>query len=187
MAYSPVAKLIRKYVPDTLRAENLFILVSASIIIALMLANQVAWALIRNEVMAQPTGDVAIAYWLFQLGFAAVFFFTCIVGFKPATTITCTKTAINIQQGSTNISVPYQAISTVKTVSDVTFHRHYRLYKNTFAFVNEPQKEMVLLNTAQHPVVLGLKAADATDLMQHIDAQRQTTIPAFSVEEMVAA
>lgn len=180
MAYSPVAKLIRKKVSDPLRAENAFILVSASIIIALMLANQVAWALIRNDVMTNPTGDVAISYWLFQLGFAAVFFFACIVGFKPAATITCTKNALNIQQGATHISVPYSAISAVKTVSDMTFHRHYRLYKNTFSFVNEPQKEMVLLNTEGHPIVLGLKANEATELIQHIEAQRQ------AVPEMVS-
>jgi hypothetical protein len=182
MGYSPVAKLIRSRVSDTMRAENLFILVSASIVIALMLVNQFAWALIRNDVMQHPTGDVAISYWLCQLGFASLFLFTCIIGFKPAATITCTKSAVNIQQGKTQISVPYTAIETMKTVSDMTFHRHYRLYKNTFAFVNEPQQDMVLLRTKDHPIVLGLNAKDVNDFMQHIEAQRTAIAAPVSFE-----
>lgn len=174
MNYSPLAKWIRKRTDDTIRAENLFIVASAAIVIVLMLANQFAWAFIRNEVLAHPRGDVAISYWLTQLAFVSLYLFTSVVGFKPAITITCTNTAVNIQNGDMNISVPYTSIQHVGTVSSMTFHRHYRRFKATLPFINGVADEYVLLRTASHPVVVGLEAEDQRAFMAHIQALRET-------------
>lgn len=184
MAYSPLAKLIRKRESDHLKAENLFILASATVVIALMLANQFAWAFIREDVLANPRGEVAITYWLVQLTFASLFLFTCIIGFKPATTVTCTKNAVNIQNGDLHISVPYSSVQNVQTVSSEVYHRHYRRYQATLGFINGVQAEYVLLKTASHPVILGLSAEDMQAFMAYVENNRVEAKQTVSFDEL---
>jgi len=186
MAYSPLGKLIRKQTNDAYRAENLFILAAATLIIALMLANQFAWAFIREEVLANPQGDVAITYWLVQLSFIVTFLFGCVVGFKPVVTITCTSSSVNIQSGDLRTAIGYDEIQQVKIISADLFHRHYRRYKATMPVINGTEQQYALLVTEHHPVVLGLCSADLDAFVQHVEAQRIPVSQDFSIENRFA-
>jgi len=186
MAYSPLGKFIRKQTNDAYRAENLFILAAATLVIALMLANQFAWAFIREDVLANPQGDVAITYWLIQLSLIVTFLLGCVIGFKPAATVTCTNTSVNVQNGDLRFAIGYDEIQQVKVISADLYHRHYRRYQATMPIINASEGEYVLLVTAHHPVVLGLSKGDLEAFVQHVSLQRVPVSPQYLLENNFA-
>jgi hypothetical protein len=69
----------------------------------------------------------------------------------------------------------------VDTVSATTYHRHYRRYAATAAFVGAPRDELLLFRTERGPVVVGLGDAEAqAALRTHVEtaeADASTPVP----------
>ncbi len=172
MAYAPLGRLIRRHEQDVRRAENHLILVITALLMVLMFANQIAWAFVKDPILAEPEGPVAMVFWLSQLGFLLGFILGCVIGFKPALTITCGAQAVHIQEESTETVIPYNEIELVRTITSLTFHRHFRKYRQTRVFVNLIEDELILLETTRGPVILGIAPEDHPLFIKHVERQR---------------
>lgn len=180
---SPLGRWFRRRVSDSFKAENLFIITAAVSIIVMMIANQVAWAFIRESVLAAPRGTAAVTFWLAQLAAVTLFITTCIIGFKEAVNITCTNSAVCIQQGKVQKIVPFNEIESAELIDGMTFHRHYALYAETQAFVNRKFNKQVLLRTNDgQAIVLGLPKTEMQAFLQTVE--QGVRVPAYT-EEMV--
>jgi hypothetical protein len=154
---------------------------------ALMFLNQVAWAFVHESILAEPEGPVAIRFWLGQMLFAIFFCFGCVVGFKPALTLTCTQTAIRIQDGDSDTIIPYRDIQAVEDIGGRMFHRHFRRYINSRVFVNRIEDELLLLHTADGPVVLGLAVGDLKACKTYLETQFVQEPPVLNLESAQVA
>lgn len=182
---SPMGRLFRRRVQDGFKAENLFIITAALSIIVMMIANQVAWAFIREAVLANPRGSVAVTFWMVQLGCAMTFITTCVIGFKEAVNITCTSSAICIQQGKVQKIVPFEEVVTAELIDGMTFHRHYAQYAQTQAFVNRKFNKQVLIRTVDgQAIVLGLPKTEMKAFLETVE--QGVRVPA-QMEELVYA
>lgn len=166
MAYSPAGRLIRRRIPDSRQAENVFILFAVAVLLVLMLANQFAWAFIRTEVLASPEGPLAIAFWVTQLVAGFGYLFGFVVGFKPEIVVTWTPETLRIDTESDSVSVDHEDVLGVQVVSPLSYHRHYRRYAATRDFVNRLPEEVLLVQTDDGPIMLGLDADDRSTLMK---------------------
>ena len=179
-----LGRWLRRAIGDERRAEAYFILVLSGLIVGVILFQYVAWAWLGATILADPTGSVAVAFWLMQLGSVVGSVLLAVVGFQPAIRIVATPAGIQLQQGKTVIALHPEDITSVETISALTFHRHYRRYAATRSFVNRIEDELLLLHTSDGPLVLGLSAADHARLLPHLKTPPR---PVFAEEPAHAA
>lgn len=152
--------------------------------LTLLLAQYLAWALLQPAIETAPDGSTALTFWVGQVGMFALIVGACVVGFKPAITVTADEDALRLQQQDRTLALPYDAIDEVTTITALRYHRHWRRYAATHAFVNHPQEDLLLLHTDEGPVVLGLPPDDHEVLFDHLASHRT---PSFSLQTASAA
>ncbi|QXD16494.1 hypothetical protein GQ464_005975 [Rhodocaloribacter litoris] len=157
---------IRRRVRDARRAEACFIVGLAGVLLALILAQYLAWALLHETIRAG--GTAGTIFWLAQPGLLLVCLGTCVLGFRPAIRITAGAGGLCVEQGGEVCRLAYAEIRGVETISALRFHRHERRYAATRAFVNRLEDPLLLIRTAEGPVVLGLRPADTLHLRDHL-------------------
>lgn len=183
-AYSLLGRGLRRWLDDERRAEALFIIVLSGLALTLLLAQYLAWALLQPAIETAPDGRTALTFWIGQVGMFALIVGACVVGFKPAITVTADEDALRLQQQDRTLALPYDAIDEVTTITALRYHRHWRRYAATHTFVNHPQEDLLLLHTDEGPVVLGLPPDDHEVLFDHL-ASHHT--PSFSLQTASAA
>jgi hypothetical protein len=183
-AYSLLGRWMRRWLDDERRAEALFIIVLSVLALALLLAQYLAWALLQPAIEATPEGPTAILFWIGQVAAVVLIVGFCVVGFEPAIVVTAEEDALHLQQKDCSLTLPYDAIETADTISARRYHRHWRRYAATHAFVNRPDGDLLLLRTDDGPVVLGLAPDDREALLDHLDARRS---PSFALQTASAA
>ncbi len=187
MGFSPLARLLARKIGDVRRAENLFILASVGLFLTLMLGNQIGWAFIREEVLARPEGPLAITFWAIQLAAAFLYVFGCVVGFKPEMVVTWTPDGLHIEsQGSVRFFAA-EHIRTVQPIDPLTYHRHFRRYAATHIVVNRLPEELLLVDTVEGPLVIGLEADDRTLLQNLMTRPSQSIRTSVRRSALVAA
>lgn len=182
MAYAPLGRWISRREPDARRAENLLILALTALLMGIMFANQIAWAFVKDAIVAAPEGPTAMAFWLAQVGFLMALFFGGVLGFKPALALTCGPRALHIQEEGVETVVPYDSIDTIRVISALAYHRHFRRYRQTRSFVNQIEAEMVLLETTTGPVILGLPPEDHQVFIAQVERQRLLATTSMDLE-----
>ena len=159
-AYSLLGRGLHRLVGDAQRAEAFFLVALSMLALGLLLAQYFAWMVLKPVILAAPAGPVAMAFWLGQVSTVALSLSTCVVGFAPALAVTLTPTHLHLRQGRHERVLPYDAIIATESISALTYHRHYRPYAATQAFVNRMTPEVLLLHTPEAPVALGLLPED---------------------------
>lgn len=182
--YSVLGRWLRRRSGDERHAEALFILAVVGLALVLLLAQYLAWVLLKDALTAEPLGPVALGFWGGHLAAFLLFFFGAVLGFKPAITVTRTAEALHIQQGGKRHAYAYATMQQVTPISALRFHRHWRRYAQTQVFVNKIEDPLLLLHTTHGPVVLGLAEEDLhalkTALEARIPPEFATPQPAFS-------
>ncbi len=175
--YSLLGRWLRRRVGDARQAEAVFIVALAGIGLGVLLAQYGAWALLQPALTADPTGPLAVVFWGVQLCVFTLVGLTCLLGFQPSVEVICTASGLSMRQGERHLTLAYEAIDDAEPLAPLLFHRHYRRYAATRAFVYRPTGALLLLHTADGPVVLGLLEADLTALHRHLDARLAPTYP----------
>ncbi len=160
-AYSLLGRYVQRVIGDERRAEALFLVVLSMILLGLLLVQCLAWTFLNPA-----------ASWLSQVGALTLCVVTCVLGYKPAITVTCTEIGLCLCQGLRALKLDYTEITSIETISALLFHRHYRRYAATEAFVNRMERDLLLLETTHGPVVIGLPPRDHAALVLHLEAQQ---------------
>lgn len=157
-------------VVDARRAEALFIVALAGLILALGLASYLAWGLLVAR------GSLSLlAFGLLQGSAVLVLGLTSLVGFKSAIEVTCTSDALQIRQGARQVRIAVADLTSVESIPALRYYRHDARYAATQGFVNHPERSPLLLRTAAgDTVALGLTSPDQDALISWLDAQRAT-------------
>lgn len=142
------------------------------LILLLVVAQYLAWVFVQAEVQADPTGPVALLFWGGQVASFGLCLLVGMVGFQPAITVSLVEDRLHLQQGEVTQAVPLAAITEARLISARLFHRHYRRYAATQVFINRLGAEVLLLETAEAPLVLGLAAEEAAALRTHLEAAK---------------
>lgn len=163
--YPPAAllgQLIRRVARDARQAESLYVVAAALVLCVGMLASQWGWIAFGTD------PDTAVAYFAAQVVGGALLVGTCLVGWRPHVVVTAHERKLDVQQGAEALSLHYGRIASVERITADAYHRHWRRYAATRAFVGRLPDELLLLRTVAGPVVLGLTAPDLDRLEAHL-------------------
>ena len=163
-ASSPLGKLVRRWIDDERRAESVYIVVAALLLVVASLAGQWGWVLWGTE-----NGDPHLGYFAAQLvggGLAAGY---CLLGWRRPIQVWAGPDRLEIQRGPDTLSISYIGIQSTERIPATVYHSHWRRYARTRSFVNRLSDEVLLLRTDQGPVVLCLAEADLVRLAAHLD------------------
>jgi hypothetical protein len=171
-SYSLLGRWLRRRVGDARRAAALFVVALAGLALALVLAHYVAWALLQPVVAADPGGPVALAFWGLQAGSVLLFLLTCVAGVRPAACVRYTRALLEVRRGTRVRRLALSEIHRAGALSPLRYHRHYRRYAATEAFVDRLRTDLLLLRTRDAVVVLELPDADRQRLLAYVEATR---------------
>ncbi len=163
-----LGRWINHYVKDRDRAEGILILGVALTSILLIVGFYIGWVIVQPAAEADPTGATALAYFAAQLITVVVFLLVTVIGFKPALTVTVEDHSLLITQGKKKRHIALSVITSVSTITPLQFHRHYRKYRDTQSFFNKIEGDLLLLTTAEGPIVIGLNQQDLATLLSSL-------------------
>lgn len=162
--YSVLGRLIRRSVKDAHYAEGILILTIALLCISMVVFFYIGWAFVEPIITADTSGQAAAYYFFGQLGSFLLLFFVALLGFKPGLEIDVDAHCLHIKQGKQRMLVLFNEIQHADSISAKEFHQHYRKYINTRAFYNRLSGNLLLLDTDNGPVILGLSEEDQATL-----------------------
>jgi hypothetical protein len=169
--YSLLGRWLVRLTGDRRQAEAWYIIVVMAVGLGLLLAQYLGWALLKPTIQAAPAGPEAMAFWLGQIGGVLAFLLLGCVGVQPAVTVACSPYGLDVTQGRRHHFVAYGDITSLTTITPECFHRHYSRYAATRSFVNRLPDALLLIRTAERPVVLGLGTEDRAHLVAHLEGR----------------
>lgn len=149
---------------DDRQADSTYVAAAVVSSLALLVIHFVGWSFARPAeagiaVLLAAEAVVILAYC--ALAFA---------GRDPAITVSAGTSALTIVRGSDKaLTLPYGEIRSARRIDAQTFHRHYRRYAETRAFVNHVPGDLLLLHWNGVPVVLGLADDDLTSVLRMLE------------------
>ena len=172
--YSLLGRLIRRSVNDYHYAEGILILSIAMISIVMVVLFYVAWAFVEPALATDSTGQLAEYYAMAQFGSAVFLVLIAFIGFKPKLEITIEDYCIHIKHGSQKLVLLTSEVLQTEIISASQFHKHYRKYVNTRAFYNRLNDHLLLLDTTNGPVILGLSEEHQATLLSALRSSAST-------------
>jgi hypothetical protein len=157
---------------DRRQAEAMYLIVVSMLLLGLLLAQYLIWALLNPTILSDPAGPVALTFWGTQVGGFVLCGLLCFLGFKPAVSASIEPNGIHLRQGQCTASLTYDEIESVEPLSALLFHRHYARYAATQAFISRMPATLLLIRTPDDPVVVGLRPEDHTALLHHLNAEQ---------------
>jgi hypothetical protein len=177
-AHSLLGRWMQRRLGDARRAEALFLVALSMILLGMVLAQFMAWLWLQGAILADPTGPVAVTFWLGQVGGVLLCLCTCVVGFTPAVDVIVTATGLRLRRGAHERTLSYAEITSVESIAALRYYRHYGRYAATDAFINRLTPHVLLLHTPGGPVALGLPPKDHDALRRHLEERRATVFEA---------
>ncbi|HMB94209.1 MAG TPA: hypothetical protein VKP65_25390 [Rhodothermales bacterium] len=157
---------------DERQAEAMYLIVVSMLLLMLLLAQYLTWALLGSTMQADPA---TLLFWGAQGVGVVLFVLLGILGFKPAVTVTIEPEGLHLCQGKRTCAVPYDEMDTVEPLEPLLFHRHYARYAATQTFVSQRPTTLLLIKTAADPIVVGLRPEDHLALLHHLQAELTPT------------
>ncbi len=159
---------------DALQAEARYYFATVMMLIGILIANFIAWAILKPTIMDEPLGTVALLYWGAQVlsivGFSAL----CVVGFQRSTTVTVNDQKVAVVRGKDRISVSRSEIEGYEIVSALTFHRHYRRYSTVSSYAATGAEAYVIIRGRVKMLAIGLSMDDAEDMLDALESESVT-------------
>lgn len=169
---SPLGRAVRRWAHDARQAESLYFVALALVLCLATLAGQWGWIAYGTT----PDGAPSPTFFAVQVVGVLVLVATCLLGWRPRVTVIARDEALDVRQGDEALSLHHGRIAAVERITAEVYHRHWRRYAATRAFVNRLPDELLLLRTASGPIVLGLAAPDLdrleAHLAEHLEAAR---------------
>lgn len=168
-AYSLLGRWLQRRLGDARRAEAVYLILLTGLLLALLLGNYLAWAVLEPAVTAAPTGPTAVAFWAAQIAGLGLCMLLGFVGYRPRVAVTVQDHALHLEQGARSLVLPFHTVTAVRTVSAGCFHRHYARYAATQVFVSRLPDEVLLFETGEAPVIVGLPPEDRATLLHLLE------------------
>lgn len=166
--YSLLGRWLRHRTGDARRAEALHVVLLGGLLVAVLLAFNVAWTLLPGS------GATSWTLALWGGGSLLLLILVGAAGWEPAVRVEAGGAGLRVRRGTAGVDVTYDAVLRVETVPALRYHRHYRRYAAVQHFVNRPVDAALLLHLADGIVALGLSAGDraAVEALVRSDAVR---------------
>ena len=162
--FSPTRSLlglgVRLLVKDRRQAEGVYLIAFWSLVLLVILAQFVTWTWVEPAIEADAGGPVAVRFFAAQVAGILCVLAVCGVGFASAVRVAVGDTCLTLRQGRRTRKVALEAIEGCVTVSALQFHRDYRPYEAVDAFISRITQEVVVLETAQVQIAIGLRSED---------------------------
>lgn len=169
--YSWLGRWLRRRT-DRRQGEALHILIVTTLALVLLLAHYVSWTLLYEQFARSPS--LEWVYWSSQLGLLGVIGAICFAGMRPALTVTCSPQSLVLEQGTHTCSIPYDAITSVQSITAQRFHRHERRYAATDVFIGALQDDVMLLCLMDGGLIaIGLPSEDLNALQDRLETARR--------------
>ena len=139
-----------------------------------MVAFYIAWAFVQPFVEADATGQTAVYYFLAQIGSFVSLFTAAFLGFKPKLEITIDPHCLHIKQGDHKLLLLNSEVQSTQVISALQYHQHYRKYSRTKSFYNRLSDHLLLLETENGPVILGVSEEDQATLLETLRSSAST-------------
>lgn len=162
---SPLGRLVGRWAQDARQAESFYFVAAAFVLCVGSLLSQWGW-------VAFGTGEEATP-WFFvtQVAGGLLLGAGCLLGWKHTVDVTAERRELHVRKGEDATSIRYEHIHAVERISADAYHRHWRRYAATRAFVNRLPAELLLLRTEGGPLILGLSPSDLDRLEAHLAQQ----------------
>ncbi len=135
------------------------------LLVSIILAGILAWAILHREIESDPQGAVAIAFWCAQLIVGGVYVLTCAIGFRPAINIRLADGFLRITQNGRKLMVSKEDVTGVDVVSATDVHRHYARYRDAHIFMGPSLEDYLLLRVGDGVVVIGVGGSTREEIM----------------------
>lgn len=164
---SILAQTIQRLDNDRLRAETTFYVVAVAAVFGYLVLIFLGWAWLNWE--GTPSSASAARYWLFQsLGLVAVVALGW-AGWRPATRVTVTEESLRISQGKgDDLIISMSEITELARIPAIKYYQHYRKYARTRAYPGPVMDTVVMVRTASHPIILGIRTAEQRILLDRL-------------------
>lgn len=178
--YSLLGRSVRAWVDDDLRGEALFIVVLTLFAVALLMSQYLGWALLKPILSEQPNWQ--LVFWGGQVTSILVLTGVGLVGFRPPIRVECATDGIRLEQGDRSCTLARTDVQEVDNLSPTEYHRHYRRYAKTQAFVTARPEVLLLFQNDRGPIIIELPdEAARMQLIEHVSTTRSDT-PELVVE-----
>ena len=176
--YSLLGRWIRHLTGDRLRGEALFILTITSLVLGVLMAHYLGWALLQPAMNAGNPDTWQLWFWFAQIGSVALLFLIGGVGWRPSVeaTIDTTRGILMVEQGKSSVKVHVDEIEDASIVSPRLYHMHYRHHAATRPFISRPGREVIILRTGDGPIALSLDEADAGTLVDLVRQREEVMV-----------
>ena len=173
---SLLGRLARRRAQDDRQGESYYFVAAALVLCVGSLLSQWGWVAFGTS---GPGGLPEPWYFAVQVVGGLLLGGAVLLGWKPAVAVVAHEGGLDIRRGTEAVSLNYARIHAAERISADAYHRHWRRYAATRAFVNRLPAELLLLRTASGPLVLGLAPADLDRLELHLAerAEIQTSAP----------
>ncbi len=174
---APLGRWVRQRSRDARHAESLTIIAVGVVLTVATLVSQWSWILLGEAAI-----DNALALWVLvgHIVGGGLLGWACLWGWKPAIAVTAEADDLEIQQGERTLTLDYEGIERTGRITADAYHRHWRRYAATHAFVNRLPDDLLLLRTTSGPVVLGLALDDLDSLearlAEYVDVEEAETL-----------
>lgn len=158
-SHSLLGRSLRRWTGDRLRGEAVFVVVLTGLTLVLLMTHYLGWALLSPLFSTNPVWQTY--FWIAQGASVLLLGGAGLIGFRPAVQVRCLPEVLHLTQGDRTRSVPHEAIYDVDIISARQYHRHYRRYTATDIFISHLPDRVLLVRTAQGPIVLALSDPDA--------------------------
>ena len=118
--------------------------------LAITLAQTVIWTIYSPASVGLTVTVIA------QAGAAVVFFSTCLLGRQPRIDVVLEESTLEVSSAGGAFRIPLDSVTRVQRIDAQLYHRHYRRYERVLTFVNRIPDQLLLIETVERPVVLGL-------------------------------
>jgi len=166
---SLLGRVVRAWTNDRLRGEALYLVAMTGLTIILLMAHYLGWALLSSTLSASEAWETV--FWQTQVGSVLVLVGLGLVGFRPTVRVTCQSDAVTLQQGDQTRTLSPSDVQDVRLISAQHYHRHYRRYAATEAFVSAIPEQVLCVRTDDGPVIVAHPESEAqAALLDHFHA-----------------
>lgn len=163
-SYSILGRLLRSRVSDRNRAGAYFVVASAVLVLATVVAQFFAWSFLEPALSADPGGNAATAFWVVQIAAVLLLIFGVVLGRAPQLVVTLHQHHLVVRQGSREATAALSEIETVRRVTALQFHREYRPFADVRAFICGTPPLVMVVETPRGVLGIGLPASEHKEL-----------------------
>ena len=163
-SYSILGRMLRRMVIDRKRAGAYFVVASAVLVLAVVVAQFFAWSFLEPALSADPGGNAATVFWTGQIAAVLLLLFGVVLGRAPQLVVTLHQLHLAVRQGGREATVALSEIDTVRTVTSLQFHREYWPFADVRAFICGTPPLVVVVETPRGVLGIGLPASEHKEL-----------------------